>query len=202
MKHTLPDEEFAEKLSALMLSEGVANLTVAEIAARMRCSRRRLYELAGSKEELFFLFVQQLFDAVLQKSLEIVKTERDLATAISAYLDLGVRAAGKMSAVSLADLQSSVQGRKLYQDYQRTRAKWLGELIDEGVKRGVFARYHSRVVTEIILAALLNIRRPKFLEDTNITMEEAVDELYKLILNGLLLKQPSPARANRAPTQA
>lgn len=192
MKRTLGDQEFMDKLSALLLAEGIASLTVADIAARMGCSRRRLYELAKSKEELFHLVVKRMLDRVLEESLAIVRTERDLATAISAYLDLGVRAAGEMSAVSLKDLEASREGRRLFREYQSTRAKWLSALIDDGVKRGVFAPYHSRVVTEIILAALVHIRRPAFLEEANLTMKEAFEELYQLVLNGLLLEKFSP----------
>lgn len=196
MKRSMGDEEFLEKLSTLMLTEGVAKLPVAEIAARMGCSRRRLYELAGSKEELFFLVVKRLLDGVLQQSLKVVETEHDLTSAISAYLELGVRAAGKMTAAALADLEASRKGRKLFHEYQAARAKWLSEMIDDGVKLGVFASYHSQVVTETILAAPLYIRRPRFLKEANLTMEEAFHELYKLFLNGLL-KRPSPAAARK-----
>ena len=41
------------EIEAIYLAEGFRGSTVGELAARLRCSRRALYELAPSKEELF-----------------------------------------------------------------------------------------------------------------------------------------------------
>ncbi|HBO81229.1 MAG TPA: TetR family transcriptional regulator, partial [Cupriavidus sp.] len=47
------DEAFLEELTHLLITTGVSTLTIGEMAQRMRCSRRRLYEIATTKEELF-----------------------------------------------------------------------------------------------------------------------------------------------------
>ncbi len=47
------DEAFLEELTHLLITTGVSSLTIGEMAQRMRCSRRRLYEIAETKEELF-----------------------------------------------------------------------------------------------------------------------------------------------------
>ena len=65
MKKFLDDEAFHAELTNLFLSEGMRALTVGSIAARLRCSRRRLYELAQTKEELFCQVTQRHFDTAL-----------------------------------------------------------------------------------------------------------------------------------------
>jgi AcrR family transcriptional regulator len=47
------DEAFLEELTHLLITTGVSSLTIGEMAQRIRCSRRRLYEIAETKEELF-----------------------------------------------------------------------------------------------------------------------------------------------------
>src|SRR3954467_614849 len=44
--------ELFDALVGLLLSEGFAHLTLDDLAARLRCSKRTLYALAGSKEQL------------------------------------------------------------------------------------------------------------------------------------------------------
>ena len=44
--------ELFDGLVALLLAEGFSALTLDELAARLRCSKRTLYALAGSKEQL------------------------------------------------------------------------------------------------------------------------------------------------------
>lgn len=67
MKKTLTDDEFLDTLMELVLAEGIRNLTIGEIAARLRCSRRRLYEIAQTKEEIFCAMVDRFFRGVLDK---------------------------------------------------------------------------------------------------------------------------------------
>ncbi len=65
MKKKLTDDEFFDALTNLLLAEGIKGMTVGEIAARMHCSRRRLYDIAQTKEEIFCAAVKHFFDGIL-----------------------------------------------------------------------------------------------------------------------------------------
>ena len=189
MKSKRTDEEFLQQLAALLLAEGIAQLTVAEIARRLSCSRRRLYALAEPKEGLFLTAARCLFDGLLQEGNAAIAQASDIPEAIASYLDVGVRAAGRLSMAFLADLENSRQGRKLFDDYQMGRSQGLTHLIDEGARQGLFAPRNAQVVAEVMLGAALRIRRPRFLAKSGLTMEKAFHELYELLLKGLLLQK-------------
>src|SRR5204862_2617190 len=61
-------EELFDGLVALLLREGFSELTLDDIAARLRCSKRTLYRLARSKQQLVLAavvhFLQQATSAV------------------------------------------------------------------------------------------------------------------------------------------
>ena len=50
MKQTLHNKAFLDRLSHLFHQEGFRHFTIGELAARLHCSRRRLYAVAESKE--------------------------------------------------------------------------------------------------------------------------------------------------------
>ena len=54
--------ELLDALVDLLLAEGFAHLTLDELAGRLRCSKRTLYALAGSKEQLVRAAVVHFFD--------------------------------------------------------------------------------------------------------------------------------------------
>ncbi len=193
MKSRRTEEEFMEELAALFLAQGVSALTVADIAARLRCSRRRIYALAATKEELFLLVARRLFDILVREGHEVVKGESDLSVAITAYLGVGARASARISVAYLADLDASEKGRQLFDDYQLARLRGMEHLIDEGVARGHFASHNSRLVAESLLGAAQRLRRPRFLAEAGLTLEQAFQELYTLVLDGLLVKGPRTA---------
>ena len=91
MKKKLTDDEFFDALTNLLLAEGIKGMTVGEIAARMHCSRRRLYDIAQTKEEIFCAAVKHFFDGILAQGEALIECEQDLTAALAAYLGVGVR---------------------------------------------------------------------------------------------------------------
>lgn len=198
MRQTLTDTEFLDALTDLLLQEGIENLTIGELAARLHCSRRRLYEIAQSKEQIFCAAVSHYFKKVLEKSERVVREQRDITTAIADYLDVGVQASRQLSAQFIRDLERSRRARASFDAYQVARGVRLSELIDHGVRQGVFIACHGLLMSEAIFGAALRLRRQSFLDRAGLTMEEAFQEFYRVLLGGLLIKAPVASTEERA----
>ncbi|MBN9371873.1 MAG: TetR/AcrR family transcriptional regulator [Hydrogenophaga sp.] len=192
MRKNLTDDDFMDALTDLLLAEGINGLTVGEIAARLHCSRRRLYDVAQTKEEIFCAAAEHFFNRILGQSEALVGREQDLTAALAAYLNVGVQAAGRIGVQFLKDLEYSATARSIFDRYQQARTMRLSQLIDEGVQQGVFAPCHGLVVSELILGAALRLRRPAFLAQANLTIEEAFQEFYRVLLGGLLIDSATP----------
>lgn len=192
MKKSLTDDEFFDTLTSLLLAEGIKNLTVADLAARLHCSRRRLYNIAETKEEIFCAVVERFFQSLLNEGETLIRSEQNLTAAIAAYLRVGIRAAARISVQFLEDIEDSERARTIFDGYQQARTIRLTELVDQGVRQGVFVACHGRVVSEAIFGAALRLRRPTFLAQANLTIEEAFQEFYRLLLGGLLAENATP----------
>lgn len=192
MKKKLTDEEFFDALTQLLLTEGIKGLTVGEIAARLHCSRRRLYDIAETKEEIFSAVVKRFFDDLLEQGEALIHSTENLTAALAAYLDVGVRAAGRIGVQFLKDIEDSATARSIFDHYQQVRTMRLSQLIDDGVRQGVFAPCHGLVVSELIFGAALRLRRPAFLAQADLTLEEAFQEFYRVLLSGLLVDSGTP----------
>ncbi len=190
MKKVTQDDEFLSELSHLFLDEGYSTLTVGEIAARLRCSRRRLYEVADTKEGLFCVVIQQFFSDMLEEGRMAGAGETDLARILVDYLNVGVRAASRMSAACQRDLEALEQGRELFEQYREARSVRMRQLIDDGVAQGVFVPCHADVVTEALSGAAAQLRQPEFLARTGLSVEQALEECCRVLLGGLVNTQP------------
>ncbi len=198
MAKTATEDAFLKRLIDLLLAEGIGNLTIGTLASRMRCSRRRLYGLAETKEAIFHAATACFFNEVLDEGEALIRSrQQDLAATLTAYLDVGVRAAGRMSARFQKDLEETESTRACFDAYQQARARRLSQLIDQGVGAGVFSPCHGQVVTEMMLGAALRIRRPGFLAHADLTLEEAFAEFYRVLLGGLLADTSAPSRRPR-----
>lgn len=194
MRTTRTGEQFATQLYELIKAEGISALSVAQMAARLRCSRSRLYELAPSKEALLHLAAQAHFEQMLREGFEAASRESDPARAIAAYLRVGVTSTVALSPEFLRDLESSAEGREIFDHYQLARAEGVRRILEDGIQRGHFTAHNQLVATEVLLGAALRLRRPAFLAEAGLTISQAFEEAYALILGGLL----APSRRSKA----
>jgi AcrR family transcriptional regulator len=181
------EEVFLKELTALLIVEGVSSLTIADIAQRMQCSRRRIYEIAATKEELFVNICRQVLDANLEKGFVAARGEADGAKAIATYLRATLNASG-LSKAALTDLDSTESGRAVFDAYQLARVRGLEDMIDDGVRQGLLVPHNPRVISEAILGAAHRLRNQRFLEETGLSIGAAFTEFYEIVLNGLLVK--------------
>ncbi|MFT3800234.1 MAG: TetR/AcrR family transcriptional regulator [Burkholderiaceae bacterium] len=196
MRTERTNEQFEKELADLIKARGISAFSVAELAATLRCSRRRLYEIAATKDGLLHHVAKAHFDAMLQHGYEAAAGETDPARAIVAYLYVGVTSTEPLSQAFLKDLESTSRGRQIFDRYQTGRAAGIRQIVDQGIRLGVFNSHNSLVAAEVLLGLSMRIRRPEFLARAGLTISEAFRESYEMVLQGLL-KEPKTKRPTR-----
>jgi len=182
------EEEFIEELSQLLLAEGISALNVADMAARLACSRRRLYALAPTKVELLHLVAQRYFDAGRVAGEQAVENEADPARRVVVFLHAGIVVATKLSNAFLSDLEATPEGQQIFTDYQMRRAEWGQRIFEEGIQSGHYNAHNAAVAIEVVLGAAMRLRKVEFLRRSGLSLQQAMEEAYALILNGLLVR--------------
>lgn len=188
------DDLLLDRLEAIFLAEGFRALGVGDLAARLRCSRRTLYELAPSKQELFLLVLDRFLRRIRALGRERAAREPDLGRRVEALLEPGITETRQASEAFSADIQSSAPARRLMDDHQRQRMQLLREIVEQGSRGGVFRGLHPTLVAEVMIAAVGRVRQPDFLLDTGLTMSEAFAECSRLLRHGLLHTDGEPQR--------
>jgi AcrR family transcriptional regulator len=186
MRTNRTKEEFFAELSDLIKREGVSELGAGEIAARLRCSRRRLYEVASSKDGLLLKVAQHQFDTSIDAGRKAADAESKPEKSLMAYLNSGLRSAESLGDQFLKDLQQLEQGKTMFDEYQIERSKGARKILDLGARSGVFKNRNFDVVTEVLLGAAFRLRNPEFLNGAGLTVTQAFSEAYALVLQGLL----------------
>ena len=127
----------------MVLRDGFAQLGVSEIAARLACSKRTLYELASSKRELVLTVLDRFFQRVRADGARASASAADTEQRIYAYLEVGARAAERLSQTTVSDIHGWPPARKLWQEHVRLRIDGLTRIIESGIREGVFRNVSS-----------------------------------------------------------
>jgi AcrR family transcriptional regulator len=178
-------ERMLEALEGVFLREGFRDVTVEQLARHLHCSRRTLYDLAPSKEDLFL----RVFDRYLAR-LRDEGNERAAGVpaeqAFVPFLTPAIDAARKLSVALMRDMTAYPPANEMWERHQRERMAGLRSLVERCVEQGVFRNANAFLVAEVVAASLRRIREPNFLSASRLSYREAVAELYGLLLHGLL----------------
>jgi AcrR family transcriptional regulator len=184
-------------LEPLFLVEGYRRLAVGELARRLRCSRRTLYELAPTKQGLFALVVDRFLARIRAQGDAEAATADDLATRIERYLAPGIRETKRAAAVFFADVAALPEAKRLLDAHQRRRIAGIRDLVTQGIRQRVFRGIDPHLVAEVFSEAYRRVSQPDFLAASTLSMAEAYSELSHLLRHGLLHAENPAVRRSR-----
>jgi AcrR family transcriptional regulator len=180
------EQQILDGLEEIFLREGFRRVTVGELAKRLRCSRRALYELAESKEGLFVLVIDRLLKRIRTLGDDAAGSATHLPERIESYLAPGIKGVRLATHFFTEDLATLPEATRLWEDHQRRRLGGLRAMVAEATRRGVVRGLDSHLVAEILSIAYRRASEPDFLAETNLSMTEAYREIGQLLCHGLL----------------
>jgi AcrR family transcriptional regulator len=182
--------EIFDELQRIFLAEGFRHLTIADFVDRLHCSRRTLYSLAPSREELVLAVVDRLFRHMGIEAKARLEAHTDPAEALDEYIRTFTTTLRGASRAFTEDLEAYVPTKHVYDRHVRIALDILRTVIERGVAEGRFADFSPAIVVEVLDAGVERLRHPEVLVRTGMTMSEAVAELSELIRHGLVVERP------------
>lgn len=176
--------EVLDELEALFLQEGFSGFSVRELAAHVGCSRRTLYELAPSKDELVLIVFDRFLHRVGRAALESIDEGTSYADQIRSYF-LGGMELQRISLVFGEDLADDPAARRLFDRHYAYVMAVVEELVARGVASGEFRAVRPRVVAGLLAGGAQVFQQPEVLADADIDLAAATDELLELVIRSL-----------------
>jgi AcrR family transcriptional regulator len=176
-------------LEQLLRDGELGSLTIGELAARLACSRRTLYELAPSKDQLLLLTLDRLMHRIGRTALAAIDADAPAAVQLRQYATASIGYAFRSEAY---DELVEVPGvRRALDRHYRFAATILERIVASGIGNGEFRSIDSSVAANVILASALHLALPDVIADLGRPLEEAVTEMLDLVLAGLLDRRPT-----------
>lgn len=177
--------ELFDALVVLLLAEGFSALTLDDLAARLRCSKRTLYALAESKEQLVGAAVVHFFRGATERVEAAVGPASGAAEKVRAYLHAVATELAPASPAFLADVAGFTPAAAVYGRNTRAVARRVSELVDLGVVAGEFRAVHAGFVGDVVSATTVRIQQRELAAATGLADADAYRHLADLLLHGL-----------------
>ncbi|WP_181781563.1 TetR/AcrR family transcriptional regulator [Pseudonocardia pini] len=174
--------ELEHGVLALILEEGFAHLTLDDVAARLRCSKRTLYTLARSREQLVRAAVVRFFRDATARVEQAVTDDAP----IRSYLEAVAEELAAASPAFFDDVASFAPAAEVYERNTRAAARRIGLLIERGVADGTFRSVHAGFVADLVAAQMVRIQQREVAAATGLSDSQAYAELASLVTASLV----------------
>ena len=178
-------EQLFEALEGLLLAEGFAHFTLDDLAARLHCSKRTLYALAGSKEQLVRAAVVHFFRGATERVEAALAAQDDPRRRVGTYLGAVATELAPASPRFVEDVAAFPPAAEVYARNTRAAARRVQQLVDEGVAAGVFRNVHAGFVADVVTSVMVRIQQRHVAATTGLDDAEAYARLAELLLHGL-----------------
>jgi AcrR family transcriptional regulator len=185
-------EQVLDLLEGVFFRDGL-NVTVRELARRAGCSRRTLYELAPSKEELFAYVFDRMRRRLRKAGLRAAAAESTPEKQIEAFVAAGLAVFKPANPAFMEAIDSYPPARRLLDLHLSLTQEFLVERMEEGIATGRFRDVHPELVAEALLAAVRRVTESRVLEANRVSAADALEELFRLVMHGLV-KAPAEGR--------
>jgi AcrR family transcriptional regulator len=177
--------QLQDALVDLVLAQGFSHLTMDQFAAQLNCSKRTLYALASSKEQLAVLTVRHFFKRATEQVEAAIARTRAPAKRVTRYLEAVAEALRPASRAFRDDIAHFRPATEIYEQNTLAAAQRVRELIDEGTQAGVFRRVHAAFVGEVVTATMRRITSGEIAATTGLSDAEAYSELAELVVTAI-----------------
>ncbi len=191
-KHLGPRHvEVLDQLEDMFQTGGVASFTIAELAAGVGCSRRTLYELAPSKDQLVLVVLDRLLHKKGRASLTKIKDSDPVVDQLRAYITGGVHI--HLNASVFDDLAEDPAGLRMIDTHYRYVMTVIERLVTLGIERGELpGDLNPPLVAAVLAGASQYLSQPEILSVVARDEADALNQLLDLLAPGLTSHTASP----------
>lgn len=172
-------EELEAKIFEILATKGPANTTMDLLARQLSMSKRTLYEIFGSKDDMIRTIMQHVHQEYSKMIAEIIRTSSNVMETMANILLYQQKMISRLSKDFFVDMDRKYS--QLRPEYDSGSQKWstyIRQAIETGVKQGVFredANYD--IIIPLFRVQMESLKRIEELFPPGITIGEAYNAI-------------------------
>lgn len=182
---TARQRELLDELEEQLAGEGLADLTMAEIAAQVSCSLRTLYGISPSKEELVLTVVDRRLRRIGRAAIAALDASLSPLAALRAYLHAANEAVQPQTASFARDFAALPGAKRLLDSHEGYVIAVTRSLLDRAVAEGQIEPVDTAAVAHVLGSLGREFARPELAELSAAPPKSSANAVTDILLRGL-----------------
>ncbi len=185
--YTKRHHEIIDALERL-LEQGVPELTMSEIAKKLKISLRTLYEIAPSRDKLILMTMDNILKKLGKFAMDSVEDIDSPINKLEKYLFIVNQAVGPKFDRFLIDMEK-INGSRTTADYHENFIKnYIKKLLEEAIEKKEIKSIDVKAFSILLGGIGREFFKEKNKNSINLTPEESANSITSIILNGIKLE--------------
>ncbi len=179
-------ERFLSETLQLMNEQGLS-FTLAQLASQLAVSKRKIYELFDSKDELVGAVLDEILRDLKQQVTDITARENlNIIDKLKALMMASPKALGPLSARAITDIKRHLPDEwQNYENFFEDRWQRVAEILQQGVSAGVFRSVNMKVLWKIYRGSINELGDYQFLTQNNSTFQSTMEQTIDILIYGV-----------------
>jgi AcrR family transcriptional regulator len=177
--------QLLDELEKLVAAEGLADLTMAQIAAQVNCSLRTLYGIAPSKDELVLTVVDRRLHRIGRRAIEALDASLSPLDALRTYLRAANEAVQPTTVAFSRDFAAVPGARRLLDAHEGYVIAVTRSLLERAVADGQIAPVDTASLAHVLGGLGREFARPEVAALAKASPKHTADAIAEIILRGL-----------------
>lgn len=173
------------------LENGFYKTSMDQLAKGMQISKKTIYKFFPSKKSLLEIVLKTFQSKVKGELDSIVDSDQNLVEKLKQVGEFFAKFSLKLNKKIISDF--FIYQPELWKNIDEFRTSVIEDiwekLINQGKREGLIIDKSNKLLITIILSALRGVINPSFLMENNISTNEAFNETFAIILNGILTEK-------------
>jgi|TARA_B100001142_G_C14340819_1_gene657803 AcrR family transcriptional regulator len=179
--------ETVEDLEKL-LEKGVPEITMSEIASKLKISLRTLYEIAPSKDELILMTMDNILMRLGKHALDSVSNIKSPIEKLEKYLYIVNEAVGPKFNAFLKDIEKINGSQKMADYHVNFISNYTQKLLNDAMEIKEIKKIDTKAFSILFGGIGREFLKEKNRRLINTSPEESANSITSIILNGIKLK--------------
>ncbi len=171
-----------------LLEKGVPDLTMSEIASKLRISLRTLYEIAPSKDYLIIMTVNNILKKLGKHALDAVINIDSPIQKLEEYLFIVNQAVGPKFNSFFKDLEKVDGADEMVDYHENFISNFTKKLLDDAKQEKEIQNIDTKAFSILLGGIGREFLKEKNRDSINSSPEDSANSITSIILNGIKLK--------------
>jgi|TARA_B100001093_G_scaffold215471_1_gene206726 AcrR family transcriptional regulator len=172
----------------MLLEKGVPEITMSEIASKLKISLRTLYEIAPSKDELILMTMDNILMRLGKHALDSVSNIKSPIEKLEKYLYIVNEAVGPKFNAFLKDIEKINGSQKMADYHVNFISNYTQKLLNDAMEVKEIKKVDTKAFSILFGGIGREFLKEKNRRLINTSPEESANSITSIILNGIKLK--------------